>query len=542
MKTDSENPSGESNDLSSSGKNITFWIDSVDPIRFEPLKKNIDTEVIIVGGGIAGITIAYSLVKEGKKVVLIDDGYIGSGESGRTTAHIVNALDDRYTELERYHGKEGAKLAAESHTSAIEFIKYVVRKEKIDCDFSMLDGYLFLHPSDKRASLEDELLATHRAGMHTELLSKVPGIPLEDSPCLKFPDQAQFHPMKYLQGLTDVIIRLGGEIYTETHASEIKEGFVKANGYDIQAEHVVVATNTPVNDLVTMHTKQYPYRTYVIAARIPRSAVKQPALWWDTGDQDSRWITMPYHYVRLQNYDEQSYLLIAGGEDHKTGQADEENIPEENRYAALEDWLRKRFPAMEEIVYRWSGQVMEPLDSLAYIGRNPGSKNIYIVTGDSGNGMTHGTIAGILIPDLISGRKNRWEKLYDPSRINLKITPDYISEAANMAAQYADFFSRSEVKELEKLPPGEGAIINSNLKKVAVYRSEGGKLYTFSAVCPHLGCVLQWNSEEKSFDCPCHGSRFTCDGKVVNGPAISNMGKIRLHYPEIRSDLPLNEP
>jgi Rieske Fe-S protein len=168
---------------------------------------------------------------------------------------------------------------------------------------------------------------------------------------------------------------------------------------------------------------------------------------------------------------------------------------------------------------------------MAYIGRNPGNENIYIVTGDSGNGMTHGTIAGILIPDLIGNRENPWEKLYDPSRITLKVTGDYLSEAGNMAAQYADYFSPGELESLEDLPKGEGAIINSNLKKVAVYRNENGVLSAYSAICPHLGCVLQWNGEEKSFDCPCHGSRFTCEGKVVNGPAHSDLGKITLHHP-----------
>lgn len=315
---------------------------------------------------------------------------------------------------------------------------------------------------------------------------------------------------------------LGGKIYTRTRALEVKEGLVKTTSSEIKAEHIVVATNTPINDLFTMHTKQYPYRTYVIAGKIAKSDVN-PALWWDTGDQKSEWLTMPYNYVRTQDFDQDHYLLICGGADHKTGQADREDVNEEERYSILEEWLRKRFPALREIVYNWSGQVMEPLDSMGYIGRNPGNKNIFIVTGDSGNGMTHGTIAGMLLTDLILGKENKWEKLYSPARITLKVTGDYIKEASNMAAQYSDFLCKGDVESAVELGLGEGAIISHNFKKYAVYKDDAGYVHAYTAICPHLGCVLSWNGDEKSFDCPCHGSRFTCEGKLVNGPAISDL-------------------
>lgn len=505
-----------------SGSNTSYWIDSTERMQFSSLNQNIEAEVAIIGAGISGITTAYCLALEGKKVVVIDDGLVGSGETGRTTAHVVNALDDRYTDIEKYHGLDGSKYAAESHTDAINFIESTCISENIDCDFKRLDGYLFLHPTDKKETLEEELEATHRAGIFTELIQGVPGIDLENGPCLKFPNQAQFHPLKYINALAERIIALGGKIYTGTRATEVKEGLIKTKDFEIKAEHIVVATNTPMNDRVTMHTKQYPYRTYVIAGKISKSAVS-PALWWDTGDQNSEWITMPYNYVRTQNLDEDNYLLICGGADHKTGQADKEKIKEEDRYTLLEEWLRKRFPSLQEIVYRWSGQVMEPLDSMGYIGKNPGDKNVFIVTGDSGNGMTHGTIAGILLSDLIFGRENPWEKLYSPSRISLKVTGDYIKEAANMAVQYGDLISKGDLESSAELGLAEGAIISHHLKKYAVYKDEIGAVHAYSAICPHLGCVLSWNGEEKSFDCPCHGSRFTCEGKLVNGPAISDL-------------------
>lgn len=510
-----------------SGFKHSFWIDSIPALKFDPLRENIEADVVIVGAGISGLSVAYCLSQAGRQVVILEDGYVGSGETGRTTAHIVNALDDRYAEIEKYHGEDGSKLAAESHTAAIDFVESTVRKENIDCDFRRVDGFLFLHETDEEKTLQEELEATHRAGIKTVLIDQVPGIPYEKGPSLQFPNQAQFHPLKYIHGLAHAIVRNGGKIFTETHVTNIRKHRVEAGDFTIRANHIVVATNTPINDRVTMHTKQFPYRSYVIAAAIQKGSIN-PALWWDTGDQNSKWVTMPYNYVRLHEFNEQYDLLICGGADHKTGQADEENIPEEERFKILEDWARKRFPAMQGIVYKWSGQVMEPLDGMGFIGRNPGDDDIYIVTGDSGNGMTHGSIAGILISDLINGISNPWEKLYSPSRITVKTAGDYLKEVGNMAAQYVDLISAGDIKSANELNNDEGGVLAVGLKKIAVYKDQSGNLNAYSAICPHLGCVLQWNGTEKSFDCPCHGSRFTCQGKVINGPALTDLKKIQI--------------
>ena len=525
MKTTPLNTS--QNPSVTSGHHLSYWIDSVDPIKFKPLENDCNADVIIVGAGIAGMSVAYNLVKSGRKVIVLEDGYVGSGETGRTTAHLVNAVDDFYTFIEKYHGEEGARITAESHTEAINFIERVIKEEGIDCDFKRLDGYLFLHPTDEKETLEKELEATHRAGIKTELLQTTPGLAIDEGLCLHYPEQGQFHPMKYLKGLTEAFIKMGGEIYTETHVKEIKENELKANDYTVKAKDIVVATNTPINDLVTMHTKQWPYRTYVIGVKIPKDTVKH-ALWWDTGDQDSKWITMPYKYIRLQNMDEEYDLVICGGEDHRTGQADDEGILEEDRYNVLIEWVQKHFPLCQEVVYKWSGQILEPLDAVAYIGKNPGNDHVYIVTGDSGNGMTHGTIAGILLTDLINGKENSWAKLYDPSRITLKVAGNYLKEATNMAVQYTDWVSGSVRDSTKDIPMGEGAIMSFGGKKIAVYRDESGALHSYTAICPHLGCVVQWNADEKSFDCPCHGSRFTCNGEMINGPAVSNLGKVEI--------------
>jgi len=213
-------------------------------------------------------------------------------------------------------------------------------------------------------------------------------------------------------------------------------------------------------------------------------------------------------------------VLIVGGEDHKTGQADDTD----ERFVRLEEWTRERFPKAGEVEFRWSGQVMEPVDGLAFIGRNPGDQNVYVATGDSGNGMTHGTIAGILITDLILGRDNEWATLYDPSRISLRGIPEFAKENLNAAAQFTDYVTGGDVDNVRDIARGSGAVIRRGLKKVAVYRDTQGTLHEYSAVCPHLGCMVDWNSPEGTWDCPCHGSRFDSSGKVVNGPASSALG------------------
>ena len=507
-----------------SGDNLSVWFaSSTEPIAFEKLSHDVDTDILVVGGGIAGLTTAYCLAKEGLKVILAEDGFIGSGESGRTTAHLTCALDNRYFDLEKTFNPEIAKLAAQSHSAAIEWIANTVQQNNIDCHFKRVDGYLFTHPSDSIESLQEEFKATQSAGLLTEMLSSIPSIAADQEKwCLKFPNQAQFHILLYLKGLADAIIQFGGKIYTQTKVANITKEGATGNGFKIKANHIVVATNTPVNDWVAMHTVQWPYRSYVIAAKIPKGKIPY-ALFWDTGDQNSRWISKPYHYVRLEEFNDQYDMLISGGEDHRTGQADDENIKEEDRYTNLEEWTRKYFPAIEKTEFKWSGQVIEPVDALAYIGKNPGDDNIYIITGHSGNGMTHGTLGGMIIKDIITGNENPWINMYSPSRITLKTTGDYLHEVGNMVAQYADWFTPGDIKQAGELMPGQGAVISSGIKKTALYRDEENILHSHTAVCPHLGAILQWNADEKTFDCPAHGSRFTREGKVINGPASSDL-------------------
>lgn len=508
-----------------SGENISYWIDSVKPLEFETLNKSIEADILIIGGGIAGLTTAYQLLRSGRNITLMEDGLIGSGESGRTTAHLTCALDDRYYEIQKAFGEEGSKIAAESHIAAINFIEQIIKQESIDCDFERIDGFLFVHPTDTKENLEKEFEATKKAGLQTTWMDHVPGLPAETGSCIRFPDQGQFHIMHYLHGLANAIIKMGGKIYTKTRARHIDKKGAECNGHKVTASHIVVATNTPVNDFVAIHTKQFPYRTYVIALKVPNGKI-QHHLWWDTGNLESKWATAPYHYVRTQKLDNTYDLLIVGGEDHKTGQADAEAIPEDERYKALIDWTREHFPMAEELIYRWSGQVMEPVDHLAFIGKNPGDDNIYIITGDSGNGMTHGTIGAIIVSDLIQGMENKWAELYSPKRSPLKTPKTFFTEMFNMVRQYGDYITKADIGDVSELEPGQGAVLSKGFKRIAIYKDENNGIHAFSAVCPHMGCMVQWNAEEKSFDCPCHGSRFTKEGDVINGPATIGLAKV----------------
>jgi glycine/D-amino acid oxidase-like deaminating enzyme/nitrite reductase/ring-hydroxylating ferredoxin subunit len=471
-----------------------------------PLAEDASADVCIIGAGIAGMTTAYLLALEGRRVIVLDDGAVGGGETGRTTAHLSNALDDRYHALERLHGQRGARLAAASHTAAIDWIESVVRRESIDCDFERLDGYLFVPSGEPLDILEAEFEAARRAGLRVERVARAPIPSFDTGPCLRFPGQAQFHPLAYVNALASLVERHGGRIFGGTHVTGVDSGppakVATESRHSVTADFVVCATNTPVIDWLVIHSKQAAYRTFAIGARTAPGAIPR-ALYWDTAD--------PYHYVRLQGD-----LLIVGGEDHKTGQEDDGA----ERFARLEAWTRERFP-IGEVEFRWSGQVMEPVDGLGYIGRNPGDKeHVFVATGDSGHGMTHGTIAGLLLTDLISGRANEWESLYQPSRKSLRAAVEYVRENVNAVKQYSDYLSPGEVDSESEIPPGQGALLRDGLAKLAVYRDESGSVQRLSAICPHLGCIVHWNALERTWDCPCHGSRFGIDGQVLNGPAL----------------------
>jgi glycine/D-amino acid oxidase-like deaminating enzyme/nitrite reductase/ring-hydroxylating ferredoxin subunit len=500
-----------------SGKTKSIWMDAPAP-GFSTIAVNLDCDVCVIGGGVTGLTTAYLLQREGLQVVVLEGGALGGGETERTTAHLASALDDRFYLLERLHGREGARLAAESHKAAIDRIEMIVRSESIDCAFRRVDGYLFVPENQPQTILTRELEAARRAGMvDTEIVECAPIVGFHTGPALRFGGQGQVHPLQYLWGLVRAIESAGGRIFTHSHVVHVEGGkdtkAIVTNGRVVKARHIVVATNSPVNDRFAMHTKQEPFRTYVVAARVPKNAIPI-ALYWDTDH--------PYHYARLQQEAEHD-LLIVGGEDHRTGQAHDHT----ERYLRLEAYMREHFPAALDVVARWSGQVLEPIDGLAFIGHNPMDEaNVYIATGDSGHGMTHGTIAGMLIRDLIFNRPNPWQVLYDPSRKSLSAVASYLRANFNVAGQYADWLKPGEVQSSAEIPAGRGRLMRRGLQMLAVYRDEHGCTHERSAACPHLGGIVQWNDTEKSWDCPCHGSRFDAYGGVIAGPALSDLAAV----------------
>jgi glycine/D-amino acid oxidase-like deaminating enzyme/nitrite reductase/ring-hydroxylating ferredoxin subunit len=499
-----------------SGANISCWFDKgIVTNDFSKMGSSHETDVVIIGGGIAGLTAAYCIACSGKKVIVVEDGFIGSGETGRTTAQIATALDQRYYMMEDTFGREETKLIAESHVTAINFIEATILKEKISCDFERLNGYLFLHPSDKKENLEKEFDALCRSGINAVMMERTPGIPYEKDSIL-FQDQAQFQPMKYILGLCKAIENKGGQIFIQTHASKIDHTGIKTeSGFTVSAEHVVVATNAPVNDLYAMMLKQLAYRSYVIGALIRKNKIPK-ALWWDSGDRGNP-ASAPYHYVRTRAHNDEYDLLICGGEDHPVGE--NLHITEKERYELLEKWTRERFP-IEVIIYQWSGEVLVPIDSIAYIGRNRFDKdNVYIITGDSGIGMTYCTIGGMLVSDLINGVKNKLEEIYDPARFILKTSKPFFGVLKDDLLHVLKKWFYKETVELDAVKADEGKIVEFEGKKCGAYRDSSGKLFLVSAECTHLKCMVVWNDNEKSWDCPCHGSRFTFTGKVINGPA-----------------------
>jgi glycine/D-amino acid oxidase-like deaminating enzyme/nitrite reductase/ring-hydroxylating ferredoxin subunit len=505
-------------------KSRPFWRATARVPLYPAVEEDLEAEVCVIGAGIAGLTTAYLLSREKHSVILMDSRGVAAGMSGLTTAHLSNAIDDRYFEVERLHGQKGARMAAESHSRAIELIEETVRRERLACDFERLDGYLFLGPGQREDLLDLELGAARRAGLEAvEKFDRAPLTFFDTGPCLCFPRQGQFHPLKYLAGLTKAFIRNGGRIF-KGHVDRVEGGAparILAGPYTMTAGAAVVATNSPINDLVAIHTKQAPYMTHVIGARVPAGSIPK-ALYWDTQN--------PYHFVRLRSASKASReagepqdILLVGGEDHRTGQDDREG----DRHGRLEAWARSRFPMIQQVAFKWSGQVLETIDGLAHIGRNPlDADNVFIATGDSGMGMTHGTIAGILITDLILGRENPWTKLYDPSRKTLRAIGDFIKEGANTAVQYADWLTAGDVESAEAIRADSGAVMRRGLSKVAVYRDGTGQLHERSAVCSHLGCIVRWNEVERTWDCPCHGSRYDRFGEVINGPASDGLSPV----------------
>jgi glycine/D-amino acid oxidase-like deaminating enzyme/nitrite reductase/ring-hydroxylating ferredoxin subunit len=490
----------------------SLWMDTAVAPQAIPLPGDERCDVVVVGSGIAGLSTAYELSERGRSVIVIDRGPIAGGMTARTSAHLAPLCDDLMSEMQKIKGEEQSKLFYESQAAAVDRIEEIQKNEKISCDFRRLDGYLFQGDDMPPDVIDEELDAVRAVGAPVERLVGVPLSGCDSRHALRYPQQATFHPLKYLAGIAEACTKRKVRFFADTPVEEIVEenGAVTAKTARglIRAGHAVVATNSSIVDRVALHSKTSPYRTYVVSFAIDRGALPD-ALYWDTEE--------PYHYVRLQPGDNGSDFVLVGGEDHKSGEADDADA----RFDRLEQWARSKMPMLRDITHRWSGQVLDTIDYAGFVGKNPGSEYIYVATGDSGQGLTHGVMGAVLNATLVTGGESKWAELYSPDRKPLKAAKNWVLENSTALKNLAEYVAPGEIGSADELEPGHGAIIRERLKKIAAFRDAEGEIHRHSASCTHLGCHLHWNSFESCWDCPCHGSIFGPEGHVLNAPAIS---------------------
>jgi glycine/D-amino acid oxidase-like deaminating enzyme/nitrite reductase/ring-hydroxylating ferredoxin subunit len=483
------------------------WMD-IAPPKFPALDDNLKCDVAVVGSGIAGLSTAYELAKVGKSVVVLDRGPIGRGMTARTSAHITTALDDFYHKYIEQRDEEAARLHFASQAAAANRIGAIAEEEEIACDCARMEARLFLAGDTKEETLDREWRALATVGLTgVTKVSHVTGHKLSDGPAMIIPAQGRFHPLKYLDGLAVALKRRGARLHADTCVTRIEElktvvHIETSGGHRVSAGAVVMATNAPIRDDAKITKREQPWRSYCFAAEVPKGAIED-VLYWDTED--------PYHYVRLHPWGSVD-LLIAGGEDHASGGADDA----ERRFASLEAWARERFPEMGRVRYRWSGQVLETDDYAGFIGRDPKNERIYMVTGDSGQGITHGVVASLILPSLIETGAHEWAGVYAPAR----------KPPAKSALEDEDEVD-DEIDSTDELSPGEGGILTEGKQAFAVSRDESGQMRRLSAKCTHAGCTVHWNSFEQCWDCPCHGSHFAPDGTALNAPAVEPLETVK---------------
>jgi glycine/D-amino acid oxidase-like deaminating enzyme/nitrite reductase/ring-hydroxylating ferredoxin subunit len=494
-------------------RNVPFWIDSAPIKRFPRLERNVNVDVVVVGAGITGITTARLLKETGLTVALIERERAASMDTGHTTAHLTCITDVELQELARNFGDDHAQAAWDAGLAAIDEIQRIVQAEQIECEFTRVPAYVHVcgdSVSQKEISrLKKEASLAAKLGFDAIYLESVPYFNL---PGVRYPNQAKFHPRKYLRALVGKVAGNGSHVFEKSAASEFdaKKRRVKANRNWINFDRVIMATNNPLMGLAhvtaatLLQTKLSLYTSYAFGARVPSGIVPE-ALFWDTRD--------PYDYLRVDRCRGFDYLIY-GGEDHKTGQKTQTG----KAYARLRARLKKIIPKAR-VDYRWSGQVISTPDGLPYIGEN--AERQFIATGYCGNGITFGTVAAIVARDWATERTNPWTDLFAVDRKKIKgATWNYLLENKDYPYYMVkDRLTRPEADSARELKRGEGMIIGSRGKKRAVFRDRSGKIYKLSPVCTHLGCLVRWNSAELTWDCPCHGSRFKATGEVMAGPA-----------------------
>ncbi|HTE02485.1 MAG TPA: FAD-dependent oxidoreductase [Mucilaginibacter sp.] len=472
-------------------------------------------DCLVVGAGITGLTTALLLQQGGKKTLIAEAHSVGFGTTGGTSAHINTFADTTYKEAESAFGAKGAQLFADAVNEGFKIIKDNIGAHQIECDYESKTGYLYAEDEEQAKQLDDVFAGAIQVGVPVQYVSEVP-TPVPYQKALQFDRQAQFHPLKYLQGLQRAYLAAGGLILENTRIEKIntEDGIhtAEAPGRNIKARNIVYATHMPPN-INVFNFECAPYRSYVMAVKL-KSGKYPDALIYDMQE--------PYHYVRTHRIEGQE-LLIAGGQDHKTSHEDAEKA-----FAELEKYIRKYYQ-VSSVKYKWSSQYYVPVDGLPYVGQMPfAADGVYCATGYNGNGMMLGSVSGKLLSDLVRNRPNPYADLFDPCRIKpIDGFNEFIKENADVAYHFvADRMGIKETDSLKRLRPGTGKVVEVDGEKIAAYRDEQGIIHALSPVCTHAKCIVNWNSEEKSWDCPCHGARFDIDGKVLTGPATKDLARI----------------
>lgn len=491
-------------------RNRSYWIETTGQTSFPPVNEDQQADVLVVGAGIAGVTSAYLLARAGKSVIVVDRERAGMSETGHTTAHLQIVVDTPLRELVDRFGEKGAKLAWDSQLEAVELIEEIARREKISCELERLPAFLSSPDAKQTDALREQMRLARKFGYDAEWADPR-DVPYDAAAAVRFPNQGKFHARKYVLGLVKACEKMGVRFFEGTECTDVAEGTpvtVKTrDGHTLSADWLVAATNTPWHIKIPLHTKMTAYRTYAVEFRVPRGVFGH-ALYWDTMD--------PYHYTRVEPQGEHD-LVILGGEDHELA----EDADTEKRFLALVRHMRQATDDFE-VVHHWSGEVMETHDDLPYIGRAPGRpENELIITGDSGTGMTNGTIGALMVTERILGRGSPWDELYDPARAvtGMQRATALLTKAAGDALDLGKTLLKpGEIESVDELAPGQGGILRRGVSLYAVAKRMDGEVTALKANCSHAGCVVGWNHAEQSWDCPCHGGRFTPEGEILHGP------------------------
>jgi glycine/D-amino acid oxidase-like deaminating enzyme/nitrite reductase/ring-hydroxylating ferredoxin subunit len=487
------------------GKSASLWIESA-PAPVRPrLEGALQVDLAVIGGGITGVTAALLARRAGATVALLEAGRIGGGVTGYTTAKVSSLHGLSYARLTSRFGAEGARAYGEANEAGLERIARFVTELEIDCDFERRPNYTYgISPSD-RSDVEDEVEAATKVGLPASLVESV-DLPYPISGAVQFANQAQFHPRRYVLALAEQIAEPGSHVFENTRVRSVDDGspcVLRTDAGVVKADQVIVATHMPMLDRGLYFARVHPERSYVLAARL-RGKLPE-AMYLST--------EKPAHSIRAHPA-ENGHLLLVGGESHKTGQSDTSE-----RYRALARWTREHFD-VDRFEYRWATQDNMPADGMPFIGKLwPFSSRLYTATGFRKWGLALGTAAAMMLTDAVGGRENRWAQTFDPMRLELRASAgELVKENTDVAIRF--FGDRLKRSSAAHLAPGEGKIVRDRLSQTAAYRDDDGRLHELSARCTHLGCIVAWNSAERTWDCPCHGSRFDHRGAVVQGPAV----------------------